>query len=177
MREANNEELGDAQDSSPIDGALQFVRKIFDLVDNNQLLRSINKLQIIARVDDDQVASLESFVGRKRFSRRLVVIEVLFENDRTLNFKGALCTREVVRIRDLEIDFVLHMNIFYCQSLKIVARTREEYRKTKLNHWVDFVRNNLTFHEIDDEHYIIIESNHVLKFQQTLKKTLVAREL
>ena len=72
---------------------------------------------------------------------------------------------------------VSHMDIFYCQPLKVVARTREEYRKTKLNHWVDFIRDNLTFHEVDGEHYTMIGPDHVLKFQRTLKKALAARGL
>lgn len=72
---------------------------------------------------------------------------------------------------------VSHMDIFYCQPLKVVARTREEYRKTKLNHWADFVREGVKFHEVDGEHYTMIGPDHVLKFQQTLKKAIVARGL
>lgn len=72
---------------------------------------------------------------------------------------------------------VLHMDVFYCQPLKVVARTREEYRNTKLNHWADFVRDDVRFHEVDGEHYTMIGPDHVLKFQQTLKKALIARGL
>lgn len=72
---------------------------------------------------------------------------------------------------------VSHMDVFYCQPLKVVARTREEYRKTKLNHWADFVRDNVKFHEVDGEHYTMIGPDHVLKFQQTLKKALAERGL
>ena len=70
---------------------------------------------------------------------------------------------------------VAHIDIFYCQPLKVVARTREEYRKTKLNHWADFVRDDVKFHEVDGEHYTMIGPEHVPKFQQTLKKALAAR--
>lgn len=70
---------------------------------------------------------------------------------------------------------VSHMDIFYCQPLKVVARTREEYRKTKLNQWADFVRDDFKFHEVDGEHFTIIGPDHVL--QQTLKKALAARRL
>ncbi|CAG8961336.1 hypothetical protein HYFRA_00013797 [Hymenoscyphus fraxineus] len=66
------------------------------------------------------------------------------------------------------------MDVFYCQPLKIVARTREEYRNTKLNHWEDFV-HDVKFHEVDGEHYTMIGSEHVFKFQQTLKECLAAR--
>ena len=72
---------------------------------------------------------------------------------------------------------VSHMDIFYCQPLKIVARTREEYRTTKLIHWAEFVRNDVKFHEVDGEHYTMIGPDHVPKFQQTLKKALAARGL
>ncbi|KAL8743968.1 MAG: hypothetical protein Q9190_003737 [Brigantiaea leucoxantha] len=72
---------------------------------------------------------------------------------------------------------VSHMDVFYCQPLKVVAHTREEYRKTKLNHWADFVREGVRFHEVDGEHYTMIGPIHVPKFQQTLKNALIARGL
>ncbi|KAL9592653.1 MAG: hypothetical protein Q9179_006499 [Wetmoreana sp. 5 TL-2023] len=72
---------------------------------------------------------------------------------------------------------VSHLDIFYCQPLKIVAPTREEYRETKLKHWADFVRDDTQFHEVDGEHYTMIGPEHVPKFQQTLKNALAARGL
>ncbi|KAL8949402.1 MAG: hypothetical protein Q9222_004485 [Ikaeria aurantiellina] len=70
------------------------------------------------------------------------------------------------------------MDVFYCQPLKVVARTREEYRTTKLNRWVDFVRDGgVRFHEVDGEHYTMIGSENVHRFQQTLKKAMEARGL
>lgn len=72
---------------------------------------------------------------------------------------------------------VSHMDVFYCQPLKVVARTREEYRDTKLNHWAEFVRDDVRFHEVDGEHYTMIGPDHVPTFQQTLKKALAARGL
>ncbi|KAL8879307.1 MAG: hypothetical protein Q9198_003052, partial [Flavoplaca austrocitrina] len=69
------------------------------------------------------------------------------------------------------------MDVFYCQPLKVVARTRKEYRETKLNHWTDFVRSEVRFHEVDGEHYTMIGPEHVFTFQQTLRKALVARGL
>ena len=72
---------------------------------------------------------------------------------------------------------VANLDVFYCQPLKMVARTREEYRKTKLNRWVDFVRGEVRFHEVDGEHYTMIGPDHVHAFQQTLKKALAARGL
>ena len=73
---------------------------------------------------------------------------------------------------------VLQMDIFYCQPPpKDVAHTREEYRWTKMNHWADFVRGEVKFHEVDGEHYTMIGPDHVPKFQQTLKEALIARGL
>ena len=72
---------------------------------------------------------------------------------------------------------VSHMDVFYCQPLKIVARSREEYRNTKLSRWADFVREGVGFHEVDGEHYTMIGPDHVHTFQQTLKKVLAARGL
>lgn len=69
------------------------------------------------------------------------------------------------------------MDIFYCQPLKVVARTRQEYRETKLNHWADFVRDDVKFHEVGGEHYTMIGPDHVPKFQETLKRVLAARGL
>ncbi|PCG90968.1 Thioesterase [Penicillium occitanis (nom. inval.)] len=72
---------------------------------------------------------------------------------------------------------VAHMDVFYCQPLKAVARTREEYRNTKLNHWVDFVRDGVRYHEVDGEHYTMIDSKHAYKFHQILKQAMDARGL
>ena len=70
---------------------------------------------------------------------------------------------------------VAQMDVFYCQPLKVVARTREEYRDTKLNRWAEFVRGEVRFHEVDGEHYTMIGVEHVHGFQRTLKKALAAR--
>lgn len=69
------------------------------------------------------------------------------------------------------------MDVFYCQPLKVVARTRKEYRETKLNHWQDFVRDDVRFHEVDGEHYTMIGAENVQRFQQSLKSAMAARGL
>lgn len=69
------------------------------------------------------------------------------------------------------------MDVFYCQPLKMVARSREGYRNTKLNRWADFVREGVRFHEVDGEHYTMIGPDHVPKFQRTLHGALAARGL
>ncbi|KAI4153244.1 MAG: hypothetical protein L6R39_001626 [Caloplaca ligustica] len=69
------------------------------------------------------------------------------------------------------------MDVFYCQPLKVVARTREEYRETKLSHWKDFVRENVEFHEVGGEHYTMIGPEHVPRFQESLKRAMAARGL
>ncbi|KAF2634135.1 putative polyketide synthase PksJ [Massarina eburnea CBS 473.64] len=72
---------------------------------------------------------------------------------------------------------VSHMDIFYCQPLKDVASNRVEYRKDHLNHWVNFIRSDLKFWEVEGQHYTMIDSEHAPKFQQTLKEALAARGL
>lgn len=72
---------------------------------------------------------------------------------------------------------VSRMDIFYCQPLKDVASSREEYRNEKLNHWSDFVRDDLQYHEVGGEHYTMIGPEHLPKFQQTLKRVMAARGL
>lgn len=72
---------------------------------------------------------------------------------------------------------VAQLDVFYCQPLKVVAATREEYRNTKLNHWVNFVRDDVKYHEVGGEHYTMIGPDHVPKFQQTLKNAMAARGL
>ena len=76
------------------------------------------------------------------------------------------------------LGLVANLDVFYCQPLKIVARTREEYRTTKLNRWAEFVRGGeVRFHEVDGEHYTMIGPENVHRFQMTLRKALVARGL
>lgn len=72
---------------------------------------------------------------------------------------------------------VSHMDIFYCEPLKDVASNRVEYRKNHLNHWVDFIRSDLRFHEVEGQHYTMIDQDHCPKFQQILKKALATRGL
>ncbi|KAJ5263652.1 Thioesterase [Penicillium angulare] len=71
---------------------------------------------------------------------------------------------------------VSRMDIFYCQPLKDVASSREEYRNDKLNHWTDFARD-VKYHEVGGEHYTMIGPEHLPKFQQTLKRVMAARGL
>ncbi|MDI1490447.1 MAG: putative NRPS-like protein biosynthetic cluster [Ramalina farinacea] len=72
---------------------------------------------------------------------------------------------------------VSRLDVFYCQPLKVVARTREEYRETKLRHWADFVREPVRFHEVDGQHYTMIGPDHVPTFQARLKDALAGRGL
>ncbi|KAF2469572.1 alpha/beta-hydrolase [Lindgomyces ingoldianus] len=72
---------------------------------------------------------------------------------------------------------VSRMDIFYCQPLKDVARTRADYHKQHLNHWVHFSRNDLRFWEVNRQHYTMLGPDHVPTFQQILKSALAARGL
>ena len=72
---------------------------------------------------------------------------------------------------------VCRLDVFYCQPLKVVARTREEYREIKLRHWADFVQEPVRFHEVDGQHYTMIGPDHVPTFQARLKEALAGRGL
>ncbi|OQE47486.1 hypothetical protein PENCOP_c001G06022 [Penicillium coprophilum] len=69
------------------------------------------------------------------------------------------------------------MDVFFCDPLRGVAASREEYRYTQLNRWEEFVGNDLKFHEVDGQHYTMISPERVPKFQQKLKNVLSARGL
>lgn len=69
------------------------------------------------------------------------------------------------------------MDVFFCDPLRGVAVSREEYRYNQLNRWEEFVRNDLKFHEVDGQHYTMISPERVPKFQQKLKDVLSARGL
>ncbi|KAL4936916.1 Alpha/Beta hydrolase protein [Aspergillus oleicola] len=72
---------------------------------------------------------------------------------------------------------VKHMDVFYCQPLKIVSKTREEYRNTKLNQWLHFTRAGVEYHEVDGEHYTMIGPENVARFQRILINAMTARGL
>ncbi|KAA8652865.1 hypothetical protein EYZ11_007593 [Aspergillus tanneri] len=72
---------------------------------------------------------------------------------------------------------VATLDVFFCDPLSDVAGSREEYRQTKLNRWADYVREDLRFHEVDGAHYTMLSTEHVGRFQQTLKKALAERGL
>ncbi|KXG47448.1 Thioesterase [Penicillium griseofulvum] len=67
------------------------------------------------------------------------------------------------------------MDVFFCDPLRGVAASREEYRYKQLNRWEEFVSNDLKFHEVDGQHYTMISPERVPKFQQKLKDVLSAR--
>ncbi|KAJ5084750.1 Thioesterase [Penicillium alfredii] len=70
---------------------------------------------------------------------------------------------------------VSSMDVFFCDPLRGVAKSRHEYRYTQLNRWESFVSDDLKFHEVDGAHYTMISPERVPKFQQTLKNVLAAR--
>lgn len=115
------------------------------------------------------------------------VTKVLAESDQQRCTELALTHSSLLNWTDIALSLqkigweydpsgsVSSMDVFYCQPLKSVAKTRQEYRETKLNRWVDFVRGDVRFHEVDGEHYTMIGPDYVSKFQQTLKQALAAR--
>ena len=88
VREANNERLGNAWNIGSIDDALKSVRKVLNSIDNDQIFRSTDELQVITRVDAGQVASFEPSIERECIPRRLLV-KILFKDDMAPDFTGA----------------------------------------------------------------------------------------
>ena len=119
----------------------------------------------------DQVAKLLAESDQQR------CLDLALTQESVLNWTNVAWSLQKIGWEYDPTGSVSHMDVFYCQPLKVVARSREEYRETKLNHWADFVRENVRFHEVDGEHYTMIGPEHVLKFQQTLKAALAARGL
>ncbi|KAL4886386.1 putative polyketide synthase PksJ [Aspergillus karnatakaensis] len=68
-----------------------------------------------------------------------------------------------------------NLDVFYCQPLKVVAPTREEYRNKHLDRWQRFVRDEVRFHEVGGEHYTMMGSENVHQFQKGLKMAMSAR--
>ena len=120
---------------------------------------------------DDQVALLLAESDRQRCA------DLALTHDGLRNWTDVSWSLQKIGWEYEPSGTVAHMDVFYCQPLKDVARTREEYRKDHLNHWVDFIRDDLKFWEVDGQHYTMIGPDHVPQFQQTLKKALAARGL
>lgn len=124
-----------------------------------------------------ELPQLEQVAGLLLESDQHRCVELALTHKSLLNWVNVAWSLQKIGWEYDPSGLVSHMDVFYCQPLKVVARTREEYRETKLNRWADFVRNDVKFHEVDGEHYTMIGSVHVHKFQQTLKKALAARGL
>ena len=119
----------------------------------------------------EQVAKLLAESARER------VAEVALTHESLLTWVNVAFSLQKIGWEYDPSGSVSRMDVFYCQPLRAVSRTREEYRDTKLNQWADFVREEVRFHEVDGEHYTMIGPDHVHAFQQTLKKALAARGL
>ncbi|KAF1953530.1 alpha/beta-hydrolase [Byssothecium circinans] len=72
---------------------------------------------------------------------------------------------------------VKSLDIFYCTPLKAVADSREVWRDKYLSRWANFVHETPRFHAVDGKHYIMIGTDHVASFAQTLMQALKARGL
>ena len=104
VREANNERLGDYWNIGSIDDALKFVRKVLNSIDNDQIFRSTDELQVTTRVDAGQVASFEPSIERECIPRRLLV-KILFKDDMTPDFKGAPRIGKFIRANSSAFEY------------------------------------------------------------------------
>ena len=124
-----------------------------------------------------ELSQPEQVAQRLTESNQQRCVELALTHESLLNWTNVAWSLQKIGWEYNPSVSVSHMDIFYCQPLKAVARTREEYRQTKLNHWAEFVRDDVQFHEVDGEHYTMIGPDHVLTFQQTLKRVIAMRGL
>jgi thioesterase domain-containing protein len=84
-------------------------------------------------------------------------------------------------LQSMAVDYeplgsVAQMDVFYCTPL-VVAASRKQWLEEHLTKWGDFVRGDVKFHEVDGEHYTMIDKEHVFAFQKILKRVLRSRGL
>ncbi|KAL2037267.1 hypothetical protein N7G274_009956 [Stereocaulon virgatum] len=57
------------------------------------------------------------------------------------------------------------------------VQSREEWRKKWLEPWKEFVDSEVRFHDVEGEHYTIMDKDHVHGFQKKLKAALAGRDI
>jgi len=140
------------------------------LADEDRLVEMVPSLRLVSH--DEQVSRILAIADKERCAQ----LGLTHQSLRTW-------TNVAFSLQKIGWEYepsgnVAQMDIFYCQPLRDVAKTREEYRNTKLNRWEDFVRNgDVRFHEVDGEHYTMIGPEHVGRFQLRLKRVLAERGL
>ena len=85
-------------------------------------------------------------------------------------------------LQSMAVDYeplgsVAQMDVFYCTPLVAVAASRKQWLEEHLTKWGNFVRGDVKFHEVDGEHYTMINKEHVFDFQKILKRVLRSRGL
>lgn len=79
--------------------------------------------------------------------------------------------------RDYEPSgIVAGMDVFYCDPLAVVAKSKQEWMENHIGHWKEF-SNNVRFHEVGGEHYTMIGAEHVQNFSGIFMEALNARGL
>lgn len=68
------------------------------------------------------------------------------------------------------------MDVFYCEPLAIVAKSKTEWMDSHIGLWKDF-SDDVRFHEVDGEHYTMIGAENVESFCQSFVDALAARGL
>lgn len=67
------------------------------------------------------------------------------------------------------------MDVFVAIPLKAVAKDRQDWVENKLSHWKDFVREDVRFHDVEGEHYTMLNPTYVAGFADRLRKVLTER--
>ena len=70
---------------------------------------------------------------------------------------------------------VTKMDVFFCDPLKVVASSREEYYTEHLQRWTDFCRQQPQFHPVAGSHYTMLSPENIQGFQSELKRVLQLR--
>lgn len=70
---------------------------------------------------------------------------------------------------------VSSIDVFYCTPLASVAHDRTQWLREHLSKWKDYSRSSPRFHEVQGEHYTMLDPQNVLSFQNKLQCVLRER--
>lgn len=72
---------------------------------------------------------------------------------------------------------VERLDVFFCDPLRVVASSREEFRSKHLEKWQDFCRERPQYYSVQGAHYTMLSPENVQSFQSKLKQVLQSRGL
>lgn len=69
------------------------------------------------------------------------------------------------------------MDVFVADPLSHVAKDRKDWVEGRLAAWMEFVREDLQFHDVQGAHYTMLNKEYVVGFADTLRSVLRGRGL